>query len=73
MKAKIIAMLMEAKASGVIIGALPIIVGGLVYVTSPGYLTPLWTEETGQITMLFSAGWMGLGIFIMKKMINFDF
>ena len=73
MKAKIIAMSMEAKASGVIIGALPIIVGGLVYITSPGYLTPLFTEETGQITMLFSAFWMGLGIFIMKKMINFDF
>jgi len=73
MKAKIIAMSMEAKASGVIIGALPIIVGGLVYITSPGYLTPLFTEETGQITMLISAGWMGLGIFIMKKMINFDF
>jgi tight adherence protein B len=73
MKAKIIAMSMEAKASGIIIGALPIIVGGLVYITSPGYLTPLWTEETGQITMLISAGWMGLGIFIMKKMINFDF
>lgn len=73
MKAKIIAMSMEAKASGIIIGALPIIVGGLVYITSPGYLVPLFTEETGQITMLFSAFWMGLGIFIMKKMINFDF
>ncbi len=73
MKAKIKAMSMEAKASGVIIGALPIIVGGLVYVTSPGYLTPLFTEETGQITMLVSAGWMGIGIFIMKQMINFDF
>ncbi len=73
MKSKIQAMSMEAKASGVIIGALPIIVGGLVYVTSPGYLMPLFTEQTGQITMLVSAGWMGIGIFIMKKMINFDF
>ncbi len=73
MKAKIKAMSMEAKASGIIIGALPIIVGGLVYVTSPGYLTPLFTEETGQITILVSAGWMGIGIFIMKQMINFDF
>ncbi len=73
MKSKIIAMSMEAKASGVIIGALPIIVGGLVYITSPGYLTPLFTTETGQITLIVCAGWMGLGIFIMKKMINFDF
>ncbi len=73
MKGKIKAMSMEAKASGVIIGALPIIVGGLVYVTSPGYLTPLFVEETGQITLLVSACWMGIGIFIMKQMINFDF
>ncbi len=73
MKSKIQAMSMEAKASGVIIGALPIIVGGLVYLTSPGYLMPLFTEETGQITMAVSALWMGVGIFIMKQMINFDF
>jgi tight adherence protein B len=73
MKGKIKAMSMEAKASAVIIGALPIIVGGLVYVTSPGYLTPLFTEQTGQLTLLVSAGWMGIGIFIMKQMINFDF
>lgn len=73
MKSKIKAMSMEAKASGVIIGALPIIVGGLVYLTSPGYLMPLFTEETGQITMAVSALWMGLGIFVMKQMINFDF
>ena len=73
MKAKIIAMSMEAKASGVIIGALPIIVAGLIYITSPDYLTPLFSEQTGQITLMFSAFWMGLGIFIMKKMINFDF
>lgn len=73
MKGKIKAMSMEAKASAVIIGALPIIVGGLVYVTSPGYLSPLFTEQTGQLTLLVSAGWMGIGIFIMKQMINFDF
>ncbi len=73
MKSKIKAMSMEAKASAVIIGALPIIVGGLVYITSPNYLMPLFTEQTGQMTMLASAAWMGIGIFIMKKMINFDF
>ena len=73
MKGKIKAMSMEAKASAVIIGALPIIVAGLVYLTSPDYLTPLFNTSTGQLTLLVSACWMGMGIFIMKQMINFDF
>src|SRR4029077_20114782 len=38
MKAKIKAMSMEAKASAVIIGSLPVAVGLLVYLTSPDYI-----------------------------------
>ena len=43
MRGKISAMSMEAKASAAIIGSLPIIVGALVYVTSPDYIELLWT------------------------------
>ena len=73
MKAKIQAMSMEAKASGFIIGSLPIIVGLLVYVTTPDYITVLFVTPTGHIILVASAIWMGLGIFVMKRMINFDF
>ncbi|MEF2547538.1 type II secretion system F family protein [Aurantimonas sp. E1-2-R+4] len=73
MKGKIQAMSMEAKASGGIIGSLPIIVGGLVYLTTPDYISILFTTDTGKIILLASAIWMALGIFTMKKMINFDF
>lgn len=73
MKGKIQAMSMEAKASGGIIGSLPIIVGGLVYVTTPDYISILFTTDTGKIILIASAIWMALGIFTMKKMINFDF
>ena len=73
MKAKIQAMSMEAKASGYIIGSLPIAVGGLVYLTSPDYIELLWTTELGRIMMAGSAMWMSMGVFVMKKMINFDF
>ena len=45
MKAKIQAMSMEAKASASIIGALPICVGALVYLTSPDYIELLWTDR----------------------------
>jgi len=73
MKGKIKAMSMEAKASGYIIGSLPIIVGFLVYLTSPDYISVLFTTSTGNIVLAASAFWMGLGILVMRNMINFDF
>jgi tight adherence protein B len=73
MKAKIQAMSMEAKASASIIGALPICVGTLVWLTSPDYIELLWMTELGRFMMAGCACWMGLGVFVMKQMINFDF
>jgi tight adherence protein B len=73
MKAKIKAMSMEAKASAVIIGALPIIVMTLVWLTSPEYIELLWTEALGRVMLLCCAVWMFIGIMVMRKMINFDF
>jgi tight adherence protein B len=72
MKAKIKAMSMEAKASASIIGALPIVVMILVYVTSPQYISLLWTEPLGRMMLLGCAVWMSIGIMVMRKMINFD-
>ena len=73
MKSKIQAMSMEAKASAVIIGSLPICVGFLVYLTSPDYIELLWTDQLGRVMMACCAVWMSMGVFVMKKMINFDF
>ncbi len=73
MKAKIQAMSQEAKASASIIGALPIAVMTLVYLTSPQYISLLWTEPFGRLMLAASAVWMFMGVMVMKKMINFDF
>jgi len=73
MKAKIKAMSMEAKASAAIIGALPIAVMILVYITSPQYISLLWTEPLGRMMLLGCAVWMSMGVMVMRKMINFDF
>jgi tight adherence protein B len=73
MKAKIQAMSMEAKASAAIIGSLPIAVMSLVYLTSPAYITLLFTEPLGRIMLVCCGVWMTIGIFVMRKMINFDF
>jgi tight adherence protein B len=73
MLGKIKALSSEARASAMIIGSLPFVVGGLVYLTSPKYIELLWTTQTGQIVMGGSLIWMGMGTFVMKKMITFDF
>jgi tight adherence protein B len=73
MKAKIQAMSQEAKASAGIIGALPLAVMALVWISSPQYISLLWTEPMGRLMLAASAVWMSCGVFVMKKMINFDF
>ena len=73
MAEKIQAMSMEAKASAGIIGALPPIVMILVYITTPDYISLLWTHPTGQLMLVGCVMWMSMGVMVMKKMINFDF
>jgi tight adherence protein B len=73
MAEKIQAMSMEAKASAGIIGSLPPIVMLLVYLSTPEYISLLWTHPTGQLMLVGCVVWMSIGIFVMKRMINFDF
>ena len=73
MAEKIQAMSMEAKASAGIIGSLPPIVMLLVYLSTPDYISLLWTNPTGQLMLVGCVIWMSVGIFVMKRMINFDF
>lgn len=70
---KVQAFSTEAKTSAMIIGSLPLIVAGLVHLSTPTYLTPLFNSPGGHKVLLFCAISMGFGIFVMKKMINFKF
>ncbi len=73
MAEKIQAMSMEAKASAGIIGSLPPIVMLLVYLSTPSYIELLWINSTGQLMLVGCVIWMSIGVFVMKRMINFDF
>lgn len=72
MKAKIQAVSQEAKASAAIIGSLPLVVGGLVSLTSPTYIKPLFVTMTGNVLLGIGAVMMLLGVLVMRRMINFD-
>src|SRR5271155_5174116 len=73
MKGKIGAMSMEAKASAIIIGAVPFVVTGLLYLSSPKYISLLWETQHGRIIAAIAIFWMSIGVVMMKKMISFDF
>ena len=73
MKLKVKAMSSEAKASAGIIGSLPFVVGGLVSLVSPGYLAPLFTTTLGQLWLGIGVVMLALGLFIMNRMVQFDY
>jgi tight adherence protein B len=72
MKLKIKAMSSESKASAYIVGSLPFIVFGLIYAINPDYIGAFFTDERLIVAGLGAATWMGIGVFIMAKMVNFE-
>jgi len=73
MKEKIKALSAEAVASAFIIGCMPPGVVTLITVTSPAYMKPMFTDPRGHLMLLAGAILMSMGIFVMRKMINFKF
>ena len=80
MKLKIRAMSSESKASAYIIGALPFIVFGLICYINYSYMEPFFTGDPAglfglglmQIIGIGGLCWMGIGVFIMAQMVNFE-
>jgi tight adherence protein B len=72
MKLKIRAMSSESKASAMIVGALPPIVFLLVMFMNPTYMGGFFVDPRLIVAGLGGATWMGIGIFIMSKMVSFE-
>jgi tight adherence protein B len=73
LQAKVRALSAEAKASAAVLGALPFIVMILVYITTPAYISLLWTTKVGQFLLAAAGFWMTCGVLVMRKMINFKY
>jgi tight adherence protein B len=70
---KIKALSAEAKMSAIIIGSLPVVVMLLISIMSPEYMNELYTTERGQTNLMIGGGMMVMGIWIMRKMIDFKY
>jgi tight adherence protein B len=72
MKLKIKAMSSESKASAWIVGSLPFIVFTLIWFINPEYMGKFFIDQRLIITGLGGLIWMGVGVFIMAKMVDFE-
>ncbi|MFM6949536.1 MAG: type II secretion system F family protein [Novosphingobium sp.] len=72
MKLKIKAMSSESKASAYIVGVLPFMVFAMIYMINPAYLSGFFSEPRLIVTGLGGLTWMGIGAFIMAKMVSFE-
>ena len=72
LKRKVKAMSSEAKASAYIIGSLPFVMTGIIYMTNSEYITTLFTDPRGQIAVGLALFWMTIGVGIMYKMVKFE-
>ncbi|HYD37892.1 MAG TPA: type II secretion system F family protein, partial [Allosphingosinicella sp.] len=72
MKLKIKAMSSESKASAWIVGALPFIVFILIWFINGKYMQTFFVDERLMIAGGGGLIWMGIGVYIMAKMVDFE-
>jgi tight adherence protein B len=72
MKLKIKAMSSESKASAYIVGSLPFFVFGIIYLQNEKYIGGFFHEPRLMIAGAGGFIWMGIGAFIMAKMVSFE-
>ncbi len=71
MRRKIRALAAEGRASALILSSLPIMLFLIVNVVAPEFYSSVWHEDLTKIILACAAGWMGVGNFIMYRMVNF--
>jgi tight adherence protein B len=72
LKLKIKAMSSEAKASAWIIGALPLVMFGVLNLLNAEYMSAFYSDIRLQVISAGGLTWMGIGVFIMSRMISFE-
>jgi tight adherence protein B len=72
MRLKIKALSSEAKASAYILGSLPFILFGLLFLINPAYVTRLFVDPRGLVMLGFGLGSLTVGVLVMAKMVRFE-
>ena len=70
LRAKGHAMTSEARSSAMILAALPVFTGGLLYLLNPPYIMLLFTDPTGQSIFTSALISLGTGLFVIRTIIR---
>ena len=62
----------QGKISGLIIGVLPIAIGGVIYVLNPEYVKILFNDPLGRMMLVVGVISQIIGIMVIRKIINID-
>lgn len=71
MRRKIRALAAEGRASALILSSLPIAIFLLINLVSPTFYSSVWNESITKVALTLAGCWMGLGNFIMYRLVNF--
>jgi tight adherence protein B len=71
MRRKIRALAAEGRASALILSSLPIAIFGVINLVSPDFYSSVWHESITKIALGLAGCWMGIGNFIMYRLVNF--
>jgi tight adherence protein B len=71
MRRKIRSLAAEGRASALILSSLPIAMFGVINLVSPNFYASVWDEDMTKITLAVAGCWMGIGNFIMYRLVNF--
>ena len=69
---KIAALSAEGKVSAIILFALPLVLGLLLYRMNPEYIVLLFTDPIGHTMLMTGSALMIIGAFVTRKMINIE-
>lgn len=71
LKRKVKALSSEAKSSACIIGSLPVLISTGIYFINPDHIMVLVESNVGRFLIAGAIVWMGMGVLMMRVMINF--
>lgn len=71
MRRKIRALASEGRASAMILSSLPIGMFAIIQFLVPNFYSSVWHEDLTKIVLALAGCWMGVGNFIMYRMVNF--
>lgn len=72
LRGRLMALTSEGRATGYILGGLPIFIFGILYITNPQYLQPFFVDPLGVLMLGVVAGLIATCAFVVKQMINMD-